>query len=572
MLQETRTALITGLLCGSIIGWYFTRRRYQELEAAMPPTPSKLKLDVKFSQSSEPTSPRIDLAVTSRMLVRSWSRNKLNQTKKDLRMSIAPKMAALTPPSNHKYVLAMVGLPARGKSFIVKMIMRYLRWTGITAEIFNVGNYRRKMNMGDASANFFDCSNESAQKQREDLAVFVQEDMYKWLEAQEGMAVAFFDATNTTRARRQAILNRARGEKDVVLLFVESICDDPVILDRNYKSKCKNGDYKNQDPQVAIADFKERVKNYEEVYEELLDDEDKGRISFIKIYNVGQKVVTRMCSGYIPSQVAFHLMNVHISPRKIWLSRHSEGTDQLKGLIGGNSGVMTPYGARYAIELQKFIRQKLEQMKKDKENADEDFRGDELVVMLGTHPIHISTVNVLKQECAKDKNVTFMHNSVLNELRGGELDGMTQADVKKKFPELWNERMKDKLHFRYPGNGGESYIDLIQRIKPVIVELERQHKSVLVVTHLAVLRCIYTYFSGAPIEELPMLSMPSHVITELNIEPQGTTKTFTKLGEVSPEICAVGKLALGELHQSNHTGHRTQRTHHRPQPVKTTRR
>lgn len=56
--------------------------------------------------------------------------------------SSATRLAALTPPSKTKYVLAMVGLPARGKSYIVKMIMRYLRWTGIKSDIFNVGNYR----------------------------------------------------------------------------------------------------------------------------------------------------------------------------------------------------------------------------------------------------------------------------------------------------------------------------------------------------------------------------------------------------------------------------------------------
>lgn len=58
--------------------------------------------------------------------------------------------------------------------------------------------------------------------------------------------MAFFDATNTTRARRQKITDRAMQEKDVHLLFVESICDDPKILERNYNSKLANGDYKNQ--------------------------------------------------------------------------------------------------------------------------------------------------------------------------------------------------------------------------------------------------------------------------------------------------------------------------------------
>lgn len=37
------------------------------------------------------------------------------------------------------------GLPARGKSYIAKMLIRYLTWTGISAQIFNVGELRRKL-------------------------------------------------------------------------------------------------------------------------------------------------------------------------------------------------------------------------------------------------------------------------------------------------------------------------------------------------------------------------------------------------------------------------------------------
>lgn len=54
-------------------------------------------------------------------------------------------------------------------------------------------------------------------------------------------------------------------------------------------------------------DFKQRVKAYEAVYETIEDNEDMGHIQYIKLYNVGQKVVTRNCKGYLPSQVAFYL-------------------------------------------------------------------------------------------------------------------------------------------------------------------------------------------------------------------------------------------------------------------------
>lgn len=42
-----------------------------------------------------------------------------------------------------KLVIIMVGLPARGKSYITKKITRYLSWQQHNTRIFNVGNRRR---------------------------------------------------------------------------------------------------------------------------------------------------------------------------------------------------------------------------------------------------------------------------------------------------------------------------------------------------------------------------------------------------------------------------------------------
>jgi len=44
-----------------------------------------------------------------------------------------------------KLLVVMVGLPARGKSYISKMLVRYLCWTRTTVKVFNVGDYRRKV-------------------------------------------------------------------------------------------------------------------------------------------------------------------------------------------------------------------------------------------------------------------------------------------------------------------------------------------------------------------------------------------------------------------------------------------
>ena len=49
-------------------------------------------------------------------------------------------------------LIVMVGLPARGKSYISHMIIRYLTWTGFPVRMFNVGQLRREKGMAGVSA------------------------------------------------------------------------------------------------------------------------------------------------------------------------------------------------------------------------------------------------------------------------------------------------------------------------------------------------------------------------------------------------------------------------------------
>lgn len=70
-----------------------------------------------------------------------------------------------------KIVLVMVGLPARGKSFITHKIIRYLKWLGLKAKNFNAGDKRRLKGHAKEDASFFDPHNESSRQLREELAM-----------------------------------------------------------------------------------------------------------------------------------------------------------------------------------------------------------------------------------------------------------------------------------------------------------------------------------------------------------------------------------------------------------------
>jgi broad specificity phosphatase PhoE len=74
-------------------------------------------------------------------------------------------------------------------------------------------------------------------------------------------------------------------------------------------------------------------------------------------------------------------------------------------------------------------------------------------------------------------------------------------------------RTFDKFRYRYPL--GESYFDVIQRLEPVIVELERQRDPVLVIAHQGVVRALYGYLMGKPQDECPHVPVPLHTVIEL---------------------------------------------------------
>ena len=69
------------------------------------------------------------------------------------------------------------------------------------------------------------------------------------------------------------------------------------------------------------------------------------------------------------------------------------------------------------------------------------------------------------------------------------------------------------FHFdlrRFPG--GESYRDLIDRLGPVIIDIEQQVIPTLVVSHVSVLQTLIAYFRNTPVEKCMSIEVPLHTV------------------------------------------------------------
>ncbi|OWR45391.1 6-phosphofructo-2-kinase/fructose-2,6-bisphosphatase 1 like protein [Danaus plexippus plexippus] len=402
---------------------------------------------------------------------------------------------------NIPHVIAMVGLPARGKTYISKKLSRYLNWIGINTRVFNLGEYRRHATTAYTSHEFFRADNKEAMAIRQQCALDALHDVCEWLV--KGGEVAVFDATNSTMERRRMIRDIVVHKMGFKLFFVESICDDPRIIEQNIMEvKVSSPDYTNiQNTDNVLNDFLLRIEHYKEKYEPL-DESLESECSFMKIYDTGEKVVVHKHEGHIQSRIVYYLMNIHIVPRTIYLTRHGESLHNLDGRIGGDSS-LSPRGCQYAGALATYIDQ-------------QSIAG--LRVWTSWMQRAIQTVRDVKAPQERWK--------ALNEIDAGICEEMTYAEIQQKYPNDFNARDANKFAYRYPR--GESYEDLVARLEPVIMELERQG-NVLVVSHQAVMRCLLAYFLDKSADELPYLHVPLHTVIKLTPVAYGCREEHIKL-------------------------------------------
>ena len=120
---------------------------------------------------------------------------------------------------------------------------------------------------------------------------------------------------------RAKIESRVAREKDLVLIFLESVCDDPAVIAANVALKVSSGDpdYKDMSREDAERDFLARIRQYEAVYETITEP----HLSYLRITNIGNQVTLCRIHGYLQSRIAFYLMNLHVKPRAIFFSRVS---------------------------------------------------------------------------------------------------------------------------------------------------------------------------------------------------------------------------------------------------------
>lgn len=170
--------------------------------------------------------------------------------------------------------------------------------------------------------------------------------------------------------------------------------------------------------------------------------------------------------------------------RQIFLIRHGETElSEKKRLIGQHDVALSTKGIDRSHQVGKWLQ---------------SFHFDHLLC---------SGLNRTKQMAeiiASYVDLTPQSMSELNEISLGEWDGLYIDDIKAKYPEEFDKRGKDIVHYQIAG--GENFLALHTRIQRIFQDILKQEGNILIVSHAAVNRVILCDVLDIPLNNIFKIS------------------------------------------------------------------
>lgn len=102
---------------------------------------------------------------------------------------------------------------------------------------------------------------------------------------------------------------------------------------------------------------------------------------------------------------------------------------------------------------------------------------------------------------AGDRDIEIIYKDELKEMNFGIFEGELYEDIKEKYSTEW-DNFWNKPHL-YKSIEGEEYTEVIDRAKSILNEVIENHKegNILVVTHTALIKAIYSIIKNLTLEE-----------------------------------------------------------------------
>jgi len=404
-----------------------------------------------------------------------------------------------------KLVIAMVGLPARGKSTMARKIARTLELDEVRVRIFNNGEVRRRLAKENSSSpEFFSSRNQQGLELREKCARINLDLARTFLD--EGGQVAILDASNVRPARRRFIEATFPG---LPVLFIECLNADEEALEANLERKASLKEFCHLTTEEATDSFFRRIAYYEGIYQPLNEEGNR-----ILVDTFAGCILQEHITDLVPYYDRLRDIITTRIVKNLYLVRHGETCFNLDDRIGGDSD-LTDKGRAQALSLA-------------------DYFATVRIPIIFTSK-HKRTLQTAAPIAAHQEHCSIIALPEFNEIHAGICDGMTYQEIRKSMPEVATARNRNKYGYVYPG--GEGYVSMEERVHRglrKVFYLNNYDDNIMIVGHRAVNRMILSDFVFRPKEEVPYIYMPQNRYYHLQIDP------YKKHFELKPFASSLG--------------------------------
>ncbi|KAL1499512.1 hypothetical protein AB1Y20_011715 [Prymnesium parvum] len=491
--------------------------------------------------------------------------------------AVPPPNPSLAGTLGARHVICFIGLPEVGKAFLAHRTCQYLSFFhGVKAKLFELSEYRARTGAPPGSeenaqlllsdlSTFMQGNVDGASRNMDSLTPRKQHSSHESSPrtTPSGSRRESFDASDscglvtrqhvdagrvaivyandsfdslkeiwsgTSKEGRRWAADMLKADKSVMaqLMFIEVIVSVPALISANICAKaaargCPKPSQEHIDEAIG------RVADYAGVYVTLQDDGSEDDLSYVKVINYGKKVVANKMNGHLKMRMAQFLSAIHTSRHVIYLSRHGQSEYNVLGKIGGNPP-LSAAGDEYAVRLGNWVPANVWRQEGKIVQARLWTSSLQRTILTARHiphpvlhfPPSSSSLHSLPLQPRPrpddeewEQTAPRVYRS-LDEIFAGEYEGYRYEDIRAKAAKEASLRSLDKLGYRYPR--GESYYDIIQRVAPLIHEIETYHEPLLIVSHQAVLRIMYSYFMGLPRTSAPKIEIPLHTVIKITYD------------------------------------------------------
>ncbi|KAJ1463505.1 histidine phosphatase superfamily, partial [Pelagophyceae sp. CCMP2097] len=500
--------------------------------------------------AEEPLTPSAHFVISQEHLLHRTDENPMPTT-------MPPPSAGMTGAIGERHVICFIGLPARGKQYMAERLCRYLEFFhGAQCRLFDLAapDYAGSdVRVGDDVRAYLEEEDATATRQllRSQLEGIDDNSLDRLKKNNKFSGIAVLDSSDAFETRAhlwsgcskesrwamQKYLDRLRVR--VKLLFIEVVVKNEDIVAKFLRQRVQLAGGLDRDS--AVLATQQRIREFSRMFVSLQnvpgkDQEMTPHLRYVKLIDYGEKVVTNKIRGFLLMQIVKYLSHVHPFRRTVYLSRHGQSVYNLQQKIGGNPG-LTAAGEAYAKWLGDWVPTAVWPVEADKDGeSSADARasaeresarplfgrtypivaGDGSVSHVPIRPARlwtstltrtIHTARHIPHPVLELPGRSVWHQMSprvyrnLDEIFAGDYEGMTYDEIEARHNAECQLRKRDKLGYRYPR--GESYLDLIARLDPLMHELESYSEPLLIISHQATLRVVYAYLMGRPRSEAP---------------------------------------------------------------------